>query len=159
MREVVGLVEEGSFRDIHLAHASVRGINAADAIVRAARAEGDQAVLEGLRGNVLQQRHFGADVVEIIDVETDLRSCLGASSLQLGAAGKDEYEIGAEGAKCRPQSALEAGPVREQQDDRRNAPRHSEHGQHAAALVVAQRVVGLGCEIDDHGNQLLASSS
>ena len=150
VREVVGLAEESAFRDVHFAHAAIRGIYAADAIVRAARAIGDHAILEGFRRNALQQRDFGANVVEIVDGEANLRSGLGASGLQLGAAGKNEDEVGAEGAEGGPQSALEAGAVGQQQHDRRDAPSHAEHGEHAAAPVVAQRVVGLGGEIDDH---------
>ena len=159
VREVVGLAEEAAFGDVHLAHAAIRGVDAADAIVRTARAVGDHAILEGFGRDVLQQRNFGADVVEIVDGEADLRAGLGASGLQFGAAGKDEDEIRAERAEGGPESALEAGAVGEQEHDRRDAPGHAEHGEHAAAPVVAQRVVGLGGEIEDHENQLLASSS
>ena len=137
MREIVGLAEEAAFRDIHFAHAAVRGVHAADAIVRAARAKGDHAVLKCLRRNVLQQRDFGADGVEIVDCEPNLGTRLGASSLQLSAAGKNEDQICAEGTERRPQSTLEAGAVRKQKDDRRDSPCHTEHGEHAAAPVVA----------------------
>ena len=150
VREVVGLAEETALRDVHLAHAAVGGIDAADAVVRAARAVGDHAVLERFRRNPLQQRNFGADVVEIVDREANLGSSLGASGLQFGAAGKNEDQIGAEGAERGPQSALEARAIGQQKHDRRDAPGHAEHGEHAAPPVVAERVVGLGCEIEDH---------
>src|ERR1035437_7653714 len=61
MREVVGLADEDAFRDIHLAHAAIRSIYAADTIVRATRAVCDHAVLECFRGNALQEWELGAD--------------------------------------------------------------------------------------------------
>src|SRR6202011_1620445 len=97
--EVVGLAEESAFCDIHFAHAAVRGVHAADPIVRAARTVGDYTILERLRRNALQQRNFSANEVEIVDREANLRSRLGASGLQLSASGKNEDEVGAEGAE------------------------------------------------------------
>src|SRR5208337_1380003 len=79
--EVVGLAEEGAFGDVHLAHAAIRGIHAADAVVRAARAVGDHAIFERFRRNVFQQWDFSADGVKIVDREPNLRSGFRASSL------------------------------------------------------------------------------
>ncbi len=61
--KVVSLAEEAAFRDIHLAHAAIRGIHAADPIVRAARPVSDNAILEGFRRDPFQQRNLGADRV------------------------------------------------------------------------------------------------
>ena len=77
--------------------------------------------------------------------------------VQLGAAGKNEDQVGAEGVESGPQSAFKASAVGEEKYDRRDSPRHAEHGQHAAAPVVAERVVGLRGEIEDHERQLLAT--
>jgi hypothetical protein len=107
---------------------------------------------------VFQQRDLGPNVVQIVDRQTDLRSSLCASCLQFGASGKDEYEVGPERTESGPQSTLEARPVGQEEHDRRNAPSHSKHGKHAAAPVVAQRVVSLSGEISDHKKQLSAIS-
>ena len=158
VRKVVGLAEEAAFRDIHLPHAAVRGIHAAHAIIRTPRAKSDHAILECLRRNALQQWNLSANVVQIVNRQANLGSGLGASRLQLGAARKNENQVGAERPESGPQSTFEAGSVGEQKYDRGDSPSHAEHGQYTAAPVVAQSVVGLGCEIDDHEKQLLASS-
>src|SRR5215471_11848284 len=162
--EVIGFAEEAAVLNLHFAHASVSGINTAYAIIRAARSVRDNTVLERLRRDSLQQRNFSTNVVDVIHSQPNLRTCLRSARLEFGAPWKDEYKIGAEGAECRPQAALEASAVGQQQHNRCDAPRHSQHGQHASPAVVAERVVGLGYEIEDHqkaapGFWLLATGS
>src|SRR5208283_2584729 len=80
----------------------------------------------------------------------DFAAGFGASSLQRGAAGKYEYEVGAPGAEGDPECALEPCAVGEKQHNRGDAPGHAEHGKNAAAAIVAERVVGLASEFEDH---------
>src|SRR5208283_6022345 len=101
-------------------------------------------------GNALQQRDFGADVIEVIDREADLGSSFSSSRLQFRAAGENEDQIRAEGAKGGPYSPFKASAVSEQKHDRGDAPGHAQHGEQTAPPVVAQRIVGLSCEIENH---------
>ena len=45
VREVVGFTEESAFGNVHFAHAAVTGIDAADAVIGAARAVGDECTV------------------------------------------------------------------------------------------------------------------
>src|SRR4030088_1914572 len=102
MSKVIRLAEETALGNFHAAHVPVRGINSADAIGSAARAVGGETLLRHFGRDPLQQRHFSTNVVKVIDRQANLRSSLCASSLQFGAAGENEYEVGSEGAECRP---------------------------------------------------------
>ncbi len=125
-------------------------IDSADAVIAAARPVGNGALLEGFGRDALQQRNFGLQVVEIVDGEFDFAAGLGAARLQGGASGKNEDQVCAPGAEGDPEAALETGAVGEQQHDGRDAPRHAEHGEDAAAAVVLERVVGLAGEFENH---------
>src|SRR5579863_1556213 len=81
VRIIVGLTEESALGDVHLPHAAIAGIYATDAVVCATRAEGHYAILEGFRRYSLQQRNFGANVIEIVDREPNLGPGLCSASL------------------------------------------------------------------------------
>ncbi len=116
-------------------------------------------LLEHFGRKPLEQRHFVADVVQIFDRETDFASRLGAARLMRGAAGKHEDQVGAEGAERRPQTALEARAIGQKQHHGGDAPGHAQHGEDAASLVVAQRAIGLGSKLVDHGYSCLMAST
>src|SRR3984893_18709460 len=88
--EVVSFTEKTTFCDVHAAHASVGSVNAADAIRGAAGAEGHETLLGNLRRNMLQQRNFCVDVVEIVDRQADLGSGFRTASLELSTAGENK---------------------------------------------------------------------
>ncbi len=149
--KIVGLAEECAFGNVEAAHMSIRSVDSADAVSGAARAEGREALFRHFGRNALEQRNFGADVIEIVDVQANLGSGFGASGLEFGAAGEDENQVGAEGTEGGPESTLEASTVGEKQDHRGDTPGHAEHGEERAAAIVAQGGVGLVGEVGDHG--------
>ena len=116
-------------------------------------------LLEYFGREALEQRHFVADVIQVFDRETDFASRLGAARLLRGASGKHEDQVGPERAEGSPQAALEARAVGQQQHHGGDAPRHAQHGEDAAPLVVAQRAVGLDSQFAEHGYSCLMAST
>ena len=157
--EILSFAEGRSLREFHAPHARVDGVHAAHPVAGAARAPGHCALLEDFRRQALEQRHFVADVIQIFDRETDFVSRLGAARLLRGPSGKHEDQVGSEGAEGSPQAALEARAVSQQQHHRGNPPRHAQHGEDAAPLVMAQRAVGLDSEFAEHGYSCLMAST
>ena len=147
-RVFVELGEEGSVLHIHAAHVRIVGIDSADAVIVAANSVRDYALLGRFGRDALEQRNFGLEIVEIVDGELDLSAGFGASGLERGATGENKDEVCAPRAEGNPESVFESVAVGEEQHDRRDAPRHAEHGQHAASAIVFQRVVGLMAEFD-----------
>ena len=80
--KVIRLAECAAFLQFHAAHACVVGINATHSVAAAADAIGNRALFEGLGRNPLEERHFSADIIEIIDREAHFTSCLGTARLQ-----------------------------------------------------------------------------
>jgi len=80
--------EEGTLFDVDAAHVLIVGIDSADAVTAAAGAVGDGALLEGFGRDALEQRHFGLQVVEVVDGELDFAAGFGAAGLERGASGK-----------------------------------------------------------------------
>jgi len=68
--------EEGTLFDVDAAHVLIVGIDSADAVTAAAGAVGDGALLEGFGRDALEQRHFGLQVVEVVDGELDFAAGL-----------------------------------------------------------------------------------
>src|SRR2546425_117410 len=64
MRKIIRLAKGSSFFEIHPAHFRVVGINPAHAVIGAARSISHVALLENFRRKPLEQRNFGADVIE-----------------------------------------------------------------------------------------------
>jgi hypothetical protein len=84
------------------------------------------------------------NAVDVIEGELDLGAGLLPSSLLRGAAGKDADDarppVGEDGLN----STAESCAVGKQENDGRDAPRHSEHGESGAAPVVTHGAIGLG---------------
>src|SRR5947209_6781249 len=115
MRKIIRLAKGSSFFELHPAHFRVVGINPAHAVIGAARSISHVALLENFRRKPLEQRNFGADVIEVFDAELNLIPGFGAACLERGTAGKQENQIRterAEGNRLPP--AWGVGPAAEQ---------------------------------------------
>src|SRR5437899_4640084 len=123
MRKIIRLAKGSSFFEIHPAHFRVVGINPAHAVIGAARSISHVALLENFRRKPLEQRNFGADVIEVFDAELNLVARFGAARLKRRASREKENKIRTERAEGNPQATLESSAVREQQDHSRDAPR------------------------------------
>src|SRR5258706_8778704 len=105
--KVIRFAEETALLGVQAAHAAIGSVDAADAIGSAAGAVAHQTLLGDLGRDMLQQGHFVADVIEILNCQFDFGAGLGSSRLQLGAAGKEEDQIRSKRTECRPETALE----------------------------------------------------
>src|ERR1700730_1636871 len=153
--EVLSFAEGSTFGKFHTAHTGIIGVDATYPIAGAACPPGHAALLEHFGREPFEQRHLVTDVVQIFDRETDFAARLGTTRLMRGATGKEEDQIGAEGAERRPQTALESRSVRQKQHHRGDAPGHAEHGEDAASLVMAQGAIGLGSKFVEDGYSCL----
>ena len=122
-----------------------------------ARAERHLALLIHLGGNAGEHGDLGAQEVEIVAGQADLRAGFGASGLQGSAPGKDGDQVASKSAEGDHQSVLKAGAVSQQQNHRGNAPGHAQHGEQRAAAVVFQRVESLCAQIAQHSYSELTS--
>ena len=141
MRKILLIVKERSLADINVPALLIAGKCAADHIGRATLAVRDEALLVRLRRRPSEEWNLGPQVFEVPYSEPDLCTCLRATCLQFCSSGKNCNQVAAERGERRHESTLETGSISQQEHDRRDSPRHAEHGQHASTAIVPHGLV------------------
>ena len=158
-RQLVVLVHQAAFtqgQSLNLEHA---GINAVDGQSVGANILLHHAVLRHHGGNAMYQRGGIHDAVDVVEGEPDLGAGLLPAGLLRSAPGKDADDARAPVGEDGLDGAAESCTVGQQQNHRRNAPSHSQHGQRGAAAIVAHRAVSLRHQILDHDYSCLSAST
>ena len=133
------------------AHDFVQAGGRRDLVVAVERtAVRDQALLVRLRRRPSEEWNLGPQVFEVPYSEPDLCTCLRATCLQFCSSGKNCNQVAAERGERRHESTLETGSISQQEHDRRDSPRHAEHGQHASTAIVPHRPVSLFADVVQH---------
>src|SRR6185437_916495 len=96
---------------------------------------------------------------DVIQLQTDLRSCFGTAGLLRRASREHADDLRAERGEYSVYRAAESRTVRQQQHDGSNAPGHAQHGEHGAAAIVLHRSVGLSEEVFEHSYSLRSAST
>ena len=157
--EVFLLSKETAFPDFDMADLLVAGVCPPDVVVVAARPVGHQTLFVHFRRHALDHGNFCAEEIQILTTEANLCARLAAACLQRSSPGENCHQVAAKGLEGHHQCVLKTGPIRQQKYDGGNAPRHAQHGEQRAALVVAQRLVGLFAEIRKHGYSCRSAST
>src|ERR1700682_751756 len=152
MAEVVGVIEETALVYVQIPDCLNCRIQ-----THHGQSEGAVVVLNGgifLRhaDDVTSKRDVVAQQVDIFVRETDLDPGLVAASLLRGASGKDADGSGAETFEDVLNGAAEAVAVGQKQNDGRNAPCHSRHGEKSTPEIVAHSGDGLLEQVAMHEN-------
>src|ERR1700676_3822372 len=136
MSKIFLLTIECSLSYIEGANLFVGGIHAMNAIISASRAKGNLALLIHFRRNASQHRALGAEEVEIVASQADLRSRLSASRLQGSVSGENADQVAAKSAEGDHQCVLKSGAISQQQDYRGDSPCHAQHRENGTATIV-----------------------
>src|ERR1700722_1712868 len=110
------------------------------------------------RSHALNHRHFVAHIIDIRNLEANLAPRLCPSCLQRRSARKGSNYIGSPRTEDDVDRALNARAERQQNDDRGNPPRHTQHGERSAAAIVLHRVESFFQQIASH-NLILGTYS
>ena len=92
---------------------------------------------------MLEPGDGNSETLEIVHGEANLNAGLDAASLFACSSGKNADETRAELREDRFEGTGKSGAIGQQQHDSRNAPCHTDHGDHCSTPVVNHGVVGL----------------
>jgi hypothetical protein len=136
-------------------HAVGRG-HAAHQVARLLVAVDDRGFLHELRADVLHQRQL-ANRQHVVRRDADALARPLAAGLQAGLAREgDDRAVRERAAEAGVERAAEAVAVRQQHDDRDDAPRDAEHRQRRAEAVVIEAVAGFAHDLTRRPNALSA---
>ena len=108
---------------------------------------------------MLDQRNGALDVLNVFDLEADLRSRFRPTRLKRCAVRPDSDDLRSPIGKDGVNRASETGAIGQQQHHGGDAPRHSQHGKGCATTVVFHGAVGLSEEIANHNYSFRSAST
>src|SRR5664279_4643241 len=158
-RQFVVLVHQSALSQVQSLNLEHAGINAVDGKSVGANILLHNAVLPHHRGDAMHQWRSVHNAIYVVEGELDLSAGFLPTGLLRSAPGKDADNASAPIGEDDLDGAAEACSVGQQQNDRCNAPSHSQHGQRGAAPIVAHGAVGLCQQIFDHNYSCLRAST
>src|SRR5581483_10558587 len=107
-------------------------------------------VFADVRGDMGNLWEIGGEDVDIVKCQAQLLARLLPTRLHRGTAGDNNHQLGAEISEDVGTGLSETVAVGQQDDDRGDAPRHTQYGQGSAAPVVPHGRVGFLEQIPSH---------
>src|ERR1019366_1456593 len=158
-RQLVVLVHQAPLAQIQGLNLEHAGINAVDGEGVGANILLHNAVLRHHWGDAVHQRGRIHNAIDVVEGEFDLGAGLLPAGLLGSAPRKDADNAGSPVGEYGLDGAAESCAVGQQQNHRRNAQSHSQHGQRGAAPIVAHGAVGLCQQVLDHDYSCLSAST
>src|SRR5262249_26949428 len=118
-----------------------------------------RVLLVGRRTHVLGQRNGARDVLHILDLETDFRSCFRTTCLHGRAIRPYADDLCSPIGEDSVDGAPETSAIGQQEHYSGDAPRHSQHGKRGTATVMLHRSVCLSEQIANHNYSFRSAST